>query len=416
MARKVRHSALESRSARLRLPVRRKPYPGPSLMRGVSLMYRRNKTGGSWVLKCSNGASGYWTKVIGGSDDHSESDGKRVLTFFEAQDVAKKLARGDDGVADSAPLTLDAALASFEADLLSRAARPYNAQLVRHHLAGSTLAITKLLALISADELKAWRNGLIAKGLAASSVNRVRNNLRACLELAMPSRSHVWKEGLETLPNATRARKLMIYPDKVISALVAEAYKLDAKLGLLCDVLATCGMRPIQAQRMRVEDLIADTKPRLMVSKSAKGGGRNCSSRKSELFPVPITADLCAKLRAAAQGRADDAPLLTQSDGRPWNETNPNADYRLPFGEVVKAVGLPARATMYLFRHSSITRLLLRGLHTKVVSDLHDTSEQMIRQHYGKYIVEHSDEIARAALLHHEPAPAGDNVIVLPGR
>jgi hypothetical protein len=28
----------------------------------------------------------------------------------------------------------------------------------------------------------------------------------------------------------------------------------------------------------------------------------------------------------------------------------------------------------------------------------------MIQQHYGKFIVEHSDEIARTALLHDEPA------------
>ena len=66
--------------------------------------------------------------------------------------------------------------------------------------------------------------------------------------------------------------------------------------------------------------------------------------------------------------------------------------------------------TAYLFRHSSIARMLMRGLHTKLVADLHDTSEQMIRQHYGKYIIEHTDEIARAALLHDEP-PARAKVI-----
>jgi len=66
-------------------------------------------------------------------------------------------------------------------------------------------------------------------------------------------------------------------------------------------------------------------------------------------------------------------------------------------------VGLEPGTTAYLFRHSSISRMLMRGLHTKLVADLHDTSEQMIRQHYGKFIVEHSDEIARTALLHDEP-------------
>ena len=36
----------------------------------------------------------------------------------------------------------------------------------------------------------------------------------------------------------------------------------------------------------------------------------------------------------------------------------------------------------------------------------------MIEKHYSKYITEHSDEISRHALLHHEP-PSGDNIIAL---
>ena len=69
--------------------------------------------------------------------------------------------------------------------------------------------------------------------------------------MSAPTRSNVWRTGLETLPNARRARKL-IFPDDVIRALVAEAYRQDSALGLLCDVLAATGMRPIQAQRLRV--------------------------------------------------------------------------------------------------------------------------------------------------------------------
>jgi integrase len=301
-------------------------------------------------------------------------------------------------------VTLDEALTRYEADLQARSARVYNARVARLHLIPSLLS--KPLALIAADELKAWRNHLVAKGLAPSSVNRIRNNVRAALELSAPSRSHIWKTGLETLPNATRARKL-IFGDDVIRALVAESYRHDHSLGLLFDVLAVTGMRPVQAQRLRIEDLIDGDKPRLMVSKTAKGGGRNRAEKKLQRYPVPITPALCAKLKQASRGRADDAPLLLQSDGRPWNENNPHADYHRPFIEIVKAVGLEPGTTAYLFRHSSISRMLMRGLHTKLVADLHDTSEQMIRQHYGKFIVEHSDEIARTALLHDEPTVAG---------
>ena len=65
MARKRRSSTLENRTARLKLAPRRKPYPGPSLARGVRGDYRRNKTGnGTWVANVADGHGGYTTRAI----------------------------------------------------------------------------------------------------------------------------------------------------------------------------------------------------------------------------------------------------------------------------------------------------------------------------------------------------------------
>ena len=86
MARKVGFSALESRSARLRLKIRRRPYSGPSLARGIALMYRRNKTNGTWVLKVSDGHGAYWTKGFTLAGDFEDADATNVLTFYQAQD------------------------------------------------------------------------------------------------------------------------------------------------------------------------------------------------------------------------------------------------------------------------------------------------------------------------------------------
>jgi hypothetical protein len=82
MARRLRYPSLESRTARLKLSVRRKPYPGPALSRGVLLLYRRNKGNGSWVLKASDGHGKYWTKAIGEADDFDESNGE---TFYRVR-------------------------------------------------------------------------------------------------------------------------------------------------------------------------------------------------------------------------------------------------------------------------------------------------------------------------------------------
>jgi hypothetical protein len=153
-------------------------------------------------------------------------------------------------------------------------------------------------------------------------------------------------------------------------------------------------------------------RPKLAMPKSAKGGGRNRSAKKTERYSVPITLQLAAKLKQAAKGRAGDAPLLLQGDGSAWG-SNPGQRYHREVDRVVTAIGLdPADVTMYALRHSSIVRMLLKNIPTRVVASLHNTSVRMIEAHYSKYIAEHSDEISRHALLQHEP-PVGDNVVAL---
>ena len=92
MARKVSFSALESRSARLRLKIRRRPYSGPSLARGIMLLYRRNKTNGTWVLKASDGHGAYWTKGFALADDF-ENLAETPATFVTLASIQLALRR-----------------------------------------------------------------------------------------------------------------------------------------------------------------------------------------------------------------------------------------------------------------------------------------------------------------------------------
>ena len=93
-------------------------------------------------------------------------------------------------------------------------------------------------------------------------------------------------------------------------------------MGLLTDTLAVTGARPSQAVRLRVEDLHDHpVRPKLMMPKSAKGGGRNRSAKKVERYSACRSrGQLAVRLKAAAKGRAGEAPLLMQSDGSPWDK------------------------------------------------------------------------------------------------
>ena len=92
------------------------------------------------------------------------------------------------------------------------------------HLTPSLLS--KPVALITASELTHWRNELIKKGLAPALINHMRNNLRAALELVATHRSHIWKAGLEKLPDTQIARNIVL-SDAEVLALVAAIYRHD---------------------------------------------------------------------------------------------------------------------------------------------------------------------------------------------
>ena len=94
-------------------------------------------------------------------------------------------------------------------------------------------------------ELRNWRDGLIAKKLAPATVNRTKIGLHAALELAAESDPRItnrqaWQVGLATLPDAVNARR-MILPDDDVCCLVAAAYGVDHKLGLLIETTAVTG-------------------------------------------------------------------------------------------------------------------------------------------------------------------------------
>src|SRR5262249_10914873 len=124
-----RSSTLETRTARLELPVRKKPHKFTSIAPGIRLGYRRCKGAGTWVVKVADGHGGNWTKGFAVADDHDDANGEHVLDFCQAQDKARALARGS--VDDGRPCTVAEALDAYAADLKARGGLVANAQRVR---------------------------------------------------------------------------------------------------------------------------------------------------------------------------------------------------------------------------------------------------------------------------------------------
>jgi integrase len=396
---KPRAAKLETATARRRLAVRKKPY-WTAISPGIGLGYRRNTGAGTWSVRVTDGHGADWIKRLALADDYEPSDGRSVLSYWEAIDAARALARqqGDDG---GRPLTVSEALSRYEADLRLRGGDPYNAVRVRRSLSPSLLS--KPVQLLTAIELRRWRESLVVDGLAHSSVNRVRTGLKAALALAAKlderiTNTRAWRVGLEALPDANRPRGDVALSDSQVVSLLAAARKIDPQFGLFVAVLAL-GTRASQAARLEVADLQHD---RLMMPTSKKGRGTKVIRR----YPVPIPPTLTEALTTEARGRPADAPLLIRSDGLTWGYGRSNHLTRQRFREAVTVAGLdPDRITPYALRHSAIVRMLRRNVPIRVVAALCDTSAAIIERNYSAHITHHTDELARSALLEHPALP-----------
>jgi integrase len=410
---RMRSSTLEYPTTRLRLPPRGVPYGGPTLARGIKLLYRRNRSGaGTWVVRVANSSltgaarvkAPYWTKAVGLADDYDPANGGDVLDYGQAQDKAKSLARGES--AAGRPVTVDEALRRYARDLTSRGAGAGNETRVRFHLTPALAA--KPVALVTRDELLDWRDGLLAKGLAAATVNRTCTGLRRALNFAAGGDARItnrdaFRAGLARLPGANRARRMLL-TDAEVWRIVAEAYVIGPEFGLLVEVLAQTGARISQVARLNCCDL----KPAsLMMPRSYKGAEKTCA-----FVEVPIDDVLAARLRAACDGRADDEPLLRNAKDTRWHEAD-GTEQRRPFRLAAERAGLdPDQFTSYALRHSSIVRSLTAGVPESFVAQLHDTSTREMERHYMRWMNRSAGDLARRGL----PRRPDNVVVALPVR
>jgi integrase len=407
MARQIRAPKLETRTMRLKLVVRRKPY-FTVVAPGIGLGYRRNVGAGTWSVRASDGHGANWLKSFAVADDHEAANGESVLDFWQAQDKARTIARAGEGSSAERPATVGEALDAYEVDLRARGGAMGNVTRVRFNVP-STLA-ARPVGLLTAKELRAWRDRLVKASMAPASADRTARALAAALSLAAKDDPRItnvaaWKTGLARLPDAEQSRNVIL-PDDTIRAVVTAAHGIDQAFGLFVELAAVTGARASQLLRVEVCDLQDGTAPRLMVPTSRKG-----RRRKTERRPLPIPPALARALRQAAAGRPGNAPLLLRADGSRW----PALDLIL-FRRAAKQAGLDPDATPYCMRHSSIVRQLVAGVPLRLVAASHDTSTAMIERNYSRHIIgDPSDALTRRAMLDLAAAPAG-NVVPIMGR
>src|SRR5438045_5557561 len=166
MARTVRDANLDSRTARSRLKARGKPY-FRSLEPGLHLGYRKPLSGpGKWVARHYIGDQNYEVETLAIADDYSDPDGVAVLSFHQAQTLARTrmVGRAHAAVGKTGPLTVsDAIEAYIEFLSVNRKSAPF-ARYVSNAFILPSLGNAEVNALTT-DQLRAW-HGKLAKTAA----------------------------------------------------------------------------------------------------------------------------------------------------------------------------------------------------------------------------------------------------------
>lgn len=428
----AKSSEVDSAAKRARLAPAKNPYwIGIAGGRGgVSLGYRKPKRGpGAWAVKLVLDGNRKEARLAQAADEGALAE---ALSYPAAVTAAMAWARqevetaehshGLEGSKADVPLTVAVAMDEYVIAHEARKATPRNymrGTLKRHVLLDDTFASIPLTKL-TAEAILAWRRRL-APNLSKRSVNWILTVVRAALNHAanthrrkLPAAlSSEIKVGTKAIPGDTNARK-QILPDADIRRLVESAFLVDktGDFGRLILTMAATGARFSQVARIRVGD-VQSARSRIMVPPARKGR----ESKPPSPIAVPVGGDVIERLQPALVGRGSQEPLLLYwhhakkkgsvdwlpVERRPWPEATTARRHWIAAGEHAE---LPAGTVMLCLRHSSIVRALSVGLPVRLVAALHDTSVEMIEQHYSAYIVDATEELARRAITPLAPIEA----------
>lgn len=393
---------------------------------GTSLGYRKTERGaGAWVGKVVVGGKRVEQK-LGTADDPEERGA--VLNYAAAVAAALEWGRRQMAALEAdtgARLTVRIAVHAYMKTRVARSKSDgANAEgrLQRHVLADKKFSDTPLASL-RATTIEQWREGLLIdrnttnhrqRALSPSSVNRLLNDFRAALNLAVLKHhrelpAHLSQEirvGTKSIEAVGEVRRQLMTDDQVRN-LIEAAFEMDpdGDFGRLVTLLAATGARYSQVTALKVADFQPD-QHRVLMPGSRKGRSR----KPKPPVAIPLETDVVERLRPAFEGRNDaDGPLLMRWYHRKTGRTTWAREARRRWGppyntvphwpRTVKAAGMPASTVMYAFRHSSIVRGLRAGLPLRLVAALHDTSSEMIEEHYAAFIVDATEDLARRATL-----------------
>jgi integrase len=396
MARTVRDANLETRTARLRLPIRSEPY-WRGLEKGFALGYRRRGRGGTWLARRRQADGGYAEHRIGTTDDLQDADGVTVLDYRKAQQAAREWWRAESRREEGhdtreGPFTVKDAID----DYLKAYERRGGKAVYDSRRAAETHILPSfggtIVAKLTARKITDWHQGLAEKKARArtkpgrkqnyrrtesgpDAVRKRRATANRILTVLKAALNHAWKAGHVASDDAWRRVKPFqrVETARVRYLSEAECVRLvngcePAFRNLVRGALLT-GCRYSELATMQVADFNANAGV-VTVRESKAGKPRH----------VVLTDEGQRLFATLTAGKLGNEPIFTRDDGGVWHKSH----QARPMLEACARAKIKPAASFHVLRHTHGSTLAMKGVPMGVIAEqLGHADTRMTEKHYA---------------------------------
>lgn len=392
MARSQRSTKLETRTARLKLPQGKRQFV--TIGEGLAIAYRRTWVGyGTWQARVWDGAK-YHYRNLGTADDFLEANGVDILTFYQAQDKARKVLEDAKVSAGKVivPLTVsEAANRYLTWYRIHRRAHRETEHSVRAHIL-PVLGPIHIDALTS-SQIRTWLDTLAAmparvrskkhsvkatyrapaltedeKRARRASANRILNVLKAMLNSAfhngLVADDSSWRK-VKPFPKVDEAR--IRFLDDAQAARLCRACPPDLR-ALVRAALLT-GARHGELAALRTQDVnIRDEK--IYIAQSKSGRPRH----------IPLNKEGVALFHELLTESTGDTLVFKKANGKAWGKNH----HARPLKAASKVAKIDPAIKFHELRHTYASHLAQAGVDLLTISKLLGHADTRITsKHYA---------------------------------
>jgi integrase len=393
--RKTRDERIDTRTARLKLEIRREPY-WHGIQEGRALGYRRldNGKAGTWSARFTPpGSPKRQFRALGSADDYAAEDGTLTLTYAQAHDAAQafftECLRNEGRKLD--PVTIEDAAKTYISAYRARGgkAEKDTQRTIDAHILPELGTI--LLSDLTTRRLNKWRDDIAsaparmragpktkvrkvrmatdqdAKRARRATANRVLTVLKAIL-------NHAYTNGYVTSDDAWRRVKPFAKVDapKIRYLTDAESLRLinacPEDFRQLVSAALLTGCRYGELIQLRAADV--DLQAMLLHIRQAKG---------SKPRTAYLTGEGTTHFKRLMTGKPGGALILTRADGEPWGKSH----QARPLLEACKNASIAPAINFHILRHTYASRLAMAGVPMTVIAAGLGNSEVICAKHYA---------------------------------